>query len=212
MEKSIRYVLFDAANTLIHKADLWDKLMQVFKKHNYQISSKELKYKHKMISELIHFPDVTSKTFYNEFNAELCRLLGIVPNENLLNDIFENCKYLPWKAFEDVKYLSDIKTPIGVLSNFNKGLTKILDENLPNISFKDIIISEEERVAKPNIAFYKRAVEIIGLKPEEILYIGDSIKLDIEPALALGFQVRLIDRQCFFETSSYHLKSLKNSL
>ena len=210
MAKPIRYVLFDAANTLIHKADLWDKLGEVFTKHQYKISRKELKYKHKMISELIHFPDATSKTFYNEFNAELCRLLGVVPNTELLNDIFENCKYLPWKAFEDVKYLVEIDTPIGVLSNFNKGLTKILEEKLPTIKFKNIIISEEEGVAKPNMAFYKRAIEIIGLKPEEILYIGDSVKLDLEPALAVGFQVRLIDRECFFKASEFHLKSLKN--
>ena len=212
MKKPIRYLLFDAANTLIHKADLWDKLEEVFTKHQYNISRKELKYKHKLISELIHFPDVTSKTFYNNFNAELCRLLGIVPNTELLNDIFENCKYLPWKAFEDVTFLAEINIPIGVLSNFNKGLTKILEENLPTIKFKDIIISEIEGVAKPNKAFYKRAIEIIDLKPEEILYIGDSLKLDIEPALALGFQVRLIDRECFFEASEFHLKSLKDSL
>jgi FMN phosphatase YigB (HAD superfamily) len=32
------------------------------------------------------------------------------------------------------------------------------------------------------------------MKPEEILYVGDSIKLDMEPASATGMNAVLIDR------------------
>jgi FMN phosphatase YigB (HAD superfamily) len=211
MNKTVKYLLLDAANTLIYKPELWNKFIQVFEKHNYNLQEIELKQKHKLLSEVIHFPDVTSKDFYYEFNSELCRLLGIVPCVELLHDIFDNCKYLPWEAFEDTISLRNIDVPMGVLSNFNSGLSGLLSSKLQCITFKNVIISETEGISKPNIDFYKRAIDIIGVNPNEIMYVGDSIKLDIEPALNLGFQVRLIDRDDFYKSSSMQLNSL-NSL
>ena len=189
MEKEIKYILFDAANTLIQKPLLWFRLEEVFVKNGYSIDIRELKFKHKILSEIVPFPDVTSEFFYNEFNSQLCRLLGIIPDTKLLDEIFENCKYLPWEPFDDVYVLKDI---------------------LPNIEFRDFIVSELEGVSKPNIEFYARALNKIKFDPKEVLYIGDSIKLDIEPALTLGFQVKLIDRDRFFNHSSYQLKSFTN--
>ena len=210
MEKEIKYILFDAANTLIQKPLLWFRLEEVFVKNGYSIDIRELKFKHKILSEIVPFPDVTSEFFYNEFNSQLCRLLGIIPDTKLLDEIFENCKYLPWEPFDDVHLLKDISIPMGVLSNFNSGLEKLLSEKLPNIEFSDFIVSELEGVSKPNIEFYARALNKIKFDPKEVLYIGDSIKLDIEPALTLGFQVKLIDRDRFFNHSSYQLKSFTN--
>lgn len=210
MSNKVEYILFDAANTLLHKPKLWVQLDTVFNKHGYSVTLNELKKKHKILSEIIHFPDVTSKLFYWEFNRDLCRLLGIVPSEELLNDIFNNCKYLPWEAFEDTNILKNEKLPLGVLSNFNSGLTKLLKEKLPDVFFSHIIISENEKVAKPEVDFYKRAIDIIDVSPEKILYIGDSVKLDIEPALKVGFKVKLIDRDNFYKNSDYQINSLLN--
>ena len=210
MEK-IKYILFDAANTLIHKPILWTKLSDVFLEFGYKVNAEELKLKHKLLSEFIKFPDVTSEGFYNQFNKELLNSLGIIDTPELLEKVFSNCKYLPWKAFSDTIYLENEKRlSLGVISNFNTGLTKLLASELPNVIFKDIIISEAEGVAKPSLDFYKIALNRIGLKPNEILYIGDSLKLDVIPAKSLGFQVKLIDRENTYPSSIYSISSLKD--
>lgn len=206
----IKYILFDAANTLIYKPDLWKNFSKVLKDYGFTVDTNDLQLKHKILSEIIDFPDVTSKGFYDEFNSKLLNSLGVIEDEAILNDIFEACKYLPWTPFEDVKELSKIENiPLGVLSNFNKNLRNLLQEKLPDIHFKDVIISEEEKVAKPNLEFYHIALEKIGLKANEILYIGDSLKLDVIPALKVGFNVRLIDRQQHYKNSKYSMNSLK---
>lgn len=210
MNSVIKYILFDAANTLIHKPSLWRKLIEVFNKFGHSIDKNKLKKRHKILSEIIHFPDKTSQAFYSDFNSQLCRIMGVIPTSKIIDEMFESCKYLPWEAFEDVNHLENISLPLGVLSNFNSELEVLLKSKLPNIKFRDFIVSEVEGISKPNIEFFERAIERINIKPANILYIGDSYRLDIEPALNVGLQVKLIDRDCFFEGSNYHLKGLSN--
>ena len=49
-------------------------------------------------------------------------------------------------------------------------------------------------VEKPDVAIFRLALEQAGLAPEEVLFIGDIVPLDIEPAEAIGMRALLIDR------------------
>ena len=51
------------------------------------------------------------------------------------------------------------------------------------------------RVATTHGVYSVRAIERVGLKPEEILYVGDHRHLDLDPARALGIQAYLVDRK-----------------
>jgi putative hydrolase of the HAD superfamily len=190
---NIKYILFDAANTLIHKPALWPSMQFVLEQHGYAVPVEKLQLHHKILSEAISFPDRTSIEFYHSFNAELLISLGIIPSEQLLNDIYKACSYLPWEGFEDTEWLNDCKLPIGVLSNFNNNLPGIL-QGLFNDIFSHIIVSESLQKRKPDIDFFQRAMEVIDLPANDILYIGDSLKLDIIPGKKIGFNTLLIDR------------------
>lgn len=204
----VKYILFDAANTLIHKPTLWQNYRETLAQHGYLIDEKLLKHHHTLISETIQFPDVTSETFYAHFNTVLINSLGIVENKKLLSDIFLSCKNLPWEAFLDVEALNELHLPLGVLSNFNSSLRQLLSDKIQDVPFKHLFISEELKVAKPNVEIFEKAISTIGLNPEEILYIGDSLKLDVKPALAVGMQAKLIDRQALYPASKYSIESL----
>lgn len=207
----IKYIFFDAANTLIHKPSLWQNYLKVLKEFGYEIQEKDLKVKHKILSECIDFPDITSKQFYDEFNMQLINALGIVHTQTMIDEVFESCKYLPWEVFEDIHYLETLNQyDLGICSNFNSGLRPLVKDLMPNIAFKHIIISEDVGVAKPELEFYKIALKETGLKANEILYIGDSIKLDIIPALEVGFNVKLIDREGVYLNAKSRIESLKN--
>lgn len=205
---TIKYILFDAANTLIYKPQLYINIQGVLSDYGYDVSIKTLQYNHKIVSELYTFPDVTSKEFYSKFNAAFLESLGIVSSKDLLSSIYFSCKNLPWEAYPDTKYLLSSPLPIGVLSNFNSSLTSILSQTLPEIDFRHTFISESLGVAKPNVHFFELALQEISLLPDEVLYVGDSMKLDIIPALKLGMQAKLIDRIGNFKASQYRIATL----
>ena len=202
-----KVVLFDAANTLIYKPQLFEKLNNVLLGHQYNIPLDTLKRQHKLLSEIINFPDKTSKSFYQEFNAELLISLGIIPSKALLDDIFSACTYLDWKAFDDTKYIADLPQRKGVLSNFNSKLDMLLEGLIGRNIFSEIIISEVENVRKPSVEFYELAVEKLQVAPNEILYIGDSLKLDIIPAQKVGMRTLLIDREQHFPFANNRINS-----
>jgi putative hydrolase of the HAD superfamily len=202
-----QFILFDAANTLIHKPDLWPRMTAALATHGITVDSDELAVKHKLLSELVFFPDNTSAAFYKTFNAELLYSLGIIPTDEILDDIFAACTYLEWKPFEDTQVLRELNHPKAILSNFNKTLAVKINSAFGGI-FDSIITSEEMKCAKPSIQFYELAIDKLGCGPEEILYIGDSIKLDMEPAIKCGMQVCLIDRLNAYPKFSRRIKSL----
>ncbi len=205
---SVKYILFDAANTLIHKPQLWEKMHLSFERYGFAVPDKLLKKNHKIVSEYIHFPDNTSKDFYDLFNSELLYSLGILPNKDLLDDIFYSCTYLPWEKFSDTRILNTIQLPIGILSNFSSSLNVLIGKQFGDV-FKHIFISENYGVAKPSVLFYEKALNEIGFNPKEILYIGDSIKLDIEPSMKINFKTLLIDRENVFPVAKNRITSLE---
>ena len=203
-----KYIFFDVANTLLYKPELFIKINQVLIKHGYQVEIKYLKKVHKLLSETITFPDKTSKDFYHQFNAELLYVIGILPTNKLLEDIFLACTYMEWHPFADTDFLNQISIPIGVISNWDTSLESKLKSYF-NCDFFAIYGSQKEGLKKPSLDFYKKAIEKLECSPNEILYVGDSIKLDTEPARKLGIEAILVDRENVFP---YYKESKINSL
>lgn len=207
----IKYIFLDVSGTILWKPTIYQRISETLNDFNHSVSMEELKYKHKALSEIIHFPDRTDSDFYRYFNTELLRLLGIFPTDELVNAIFNNCTYLPWEKFEDTEILNKIDIPIGIISNFNSSLKDKLEDFFGSI-FKDVLVSEELGVSKPNIEFYQKALKSIDCQPHEVLYVGDSMKLDVEPATKLGINCLLIDRDDFYKKSIYKISSLNEIL
>lgn len=195
------------SGTLISKPSVFVSILETLTKHGITISLQELKWKHKLLSEVILFPDRTDKQFYNRFNTDLLRILGVLPTTELLDDIFENCTYLPWEIFDDAAALNELNLPKGIISNFDTSLKKKLNDYFGDI-FEHVFGSEEFGISKPAITFYEAVLNKVGLSAEEVLYIGDSIKLDMEPASKLGIKCLLIDRDRAFLNSSMRIDSL----
>ena len=204
----IQYVLFDAANTIIHKPKLWERMLTVLEANGHQISPPLLRRNHKLLSECLFFPDRTSHEFYQHFNAELLYSLGIIPTTTLLDSIFKACTYLPWEKFDDTTALHNLNLPLGIVSNFNHTLSELLHTLFGSNVFCDITVSETVGAAKPQLIFYEAALAATDILASEILYVGDSIKLDMEPALAMGMQTLLIDREQVFPHFPHRIDSL----
>jgi len=205
----IKCIALDVANTLLHKPMVLEVIHNLLLESKYDISFYTLKKHHKLVSELIQFPDVTNQDFYYHFNTELLLSLGVYPDDKLLTEIFKNCTYRDWEAFEDTKVLKELNTELVIFSNFNKGLPSLLNRFF-EVPFKHVIASESIGVAKPNIDFYKLAIKKVGIPSENILYIGDSLKLDIIPAKQLGMQTLLLDRDEFYPAYPERIVTLES--
>jgi FMN phosphatase YigB (HAD superfamily) len=193
----IKSVFFDVANTLLEKPDLFRRISATLNRHGHEIGEEELKHAHKFLSEAFIFPDKTSREFYTEFNSHLLYSLGIAPSDILLQEIFESCTYLPWHPFDDTSALSMIPIPMGILSNWDSSLRDKLKQHFP-VEFKWVLCSQDEGIKKPDPLFFKRMMDESGFRANEILFVGDSMKLDIHPALQLGIHAVLIDRMNHF--------------
>lgn len=196
-----RFVYFDVASTLLEKRDLIATLASVFARAGQAIDEPFLRERHKILTEVLPFPDKTTRAFYDDFNARLCFALGVVPTEALLADCYASCRALPWVAFDDVDVLSRFTCPLGILSNWDTSLeSKLLAAIGENVRFARVVGSETVGVAKPDPRIFTHALRDLGCAPHEVLFVGDSLRLDIAPALAQGIDAVLLDRHDTFPT------------
>ncbi|MCQ2112983.1 MAG: HAD family hydrolase [Bacteroidaceae bacterium] len=75
--------------------------------------------------------------------------------------------------------------PLVLVSNFYGNIHTILDDFRLNY-FDEVIESSVVGIRKPDPRIFSLGVEAMGMKPEEIVVVGDSFSKDIIPANSIG--------------------------
>jgi FMN phosphatase YigB (HAD superfamily) len=192
-----RYVFVDVADTLLIKPDLVDTLVRILNDAGEPVDQGLVRRNHKTLSECTPFPVQTSRDFYDRFNRELLFSLGIIPTSDLLSTIYSSLRVLQWRAADDISALGSLKVPIGIISNFDATLEERLRILVP-IPFIKIVSSQRSGVSKPSLELFRIALDGLDCPPGDVAYVGDSLKLDIEPATSAGMTAILIDRHDLF--------------
>lgn len=103
-----------------------------------------------------------------------------------------------WRIYEDVhptlRAFAQRRTRLGILSNWDHRLPPLLERLALSHYFELQIVSALEQLEKPDRRIFELAVARAGVPPEEIMYVGDHVHIDLDPARALGIQAYLIDR------------------
>jgi putative hydrolase of the HAD superfamily len=104
----------------------------------------------------------------------------------------------PWFIYPDtiptLEKLQRLNISLGVVSNFDSRLYKVLKAlNLADF-FESITISTEVGAAKPDPKIFAVALEKHDCLPENAWHIGDSKQEDYEAANAVGLRGVLLDR------------------
>lgn len=196
------FVYFDVADTLLYKEGLYEALQTSLAKFDYNFDKKIILQKHRLVSELIPKPERTTKEFYDHFNSEFLYSMGVVPRRDIVDTIFESCKNLKWKKFSDTDVIKKYRDRIGIISNWDSNLRRILS-SIFDFEFKKIIISSEVGIAKPVLGIYKKALSELNVPKSKVVYIGNSVKLDMVPAMELGMKAVLLDRDNFYPDYQY---------
>ena len=90
-----------------------------------------------------------------------------------------------------VAVLADLEargTPLYAITNFNQHKFREALERFPFLStFRDIVVSGDERLLKPDAAIYRVLLERNGLRAEDCVFIDDSEK-NVKGAEAVGMR------------------------
>ena len=102
--------------------------------------------------------------------------------------------------------------PMVLVSNFYGNVESVLADFDLRRYFRDIIESAVVGVRKPDPKIFRLGVDALGLKPEEVLVIGDSYKKDIVPAESIGCHVAWIKGKGWTadEDAQMHPNIIKN--
>ena len=99
-----------------------------------------------------------------------------------------------------------------LVSNFYGNLHTVVERYGLDHYFETIVESAVVGVRKPDPKIFQLGVDALGLKPEEVLVIGDSYKKDIVPAESIGCHVAWIKGKGWTadEDAQMHPNIIKN--
>lgn len=208
----IRYVFFDAGGTLIDPyPSVGEIYAQAGRPHGLTVSAEALQAAFRVVwgqhirragdAPMTFGRDTAStRAWWRTLVFEVLREVGFTGDRDACFVAFFTAFESPkaWRIFDDVGPVLDAlearHLPKGVISNWDFRLPPLLERLALAPRFQPILVSAFEGVAKPDPELYRRAVEKSGMPPESILYVGDHRDLDLEPALSVGLNAYLIDR------------------
>ena len=104
-----------------------------------------------------------------------------------------------WKLFPDtlptLTKLREQHIELGIISNFDTRLFTVLRGLGIAEVFATVTISSMAHAAKPSPKIFQLALEKHAVEPEEAMYVGDSLRDDVEGAAKVGLCAILLDRQ-----------------
>lgn len=95
---------------------------------------------------------------------------------------------------------------LGVISNFDSRLFRLLDGFAISCFFDPIVISTQAGYAKPAVEIFTQALAQHNLRSEEAVHVGDSLQMDIAGASAAGLLPVFIDRRGTEEETESYLR------
>lgn len=105
--------------------------------------------------------------------------------ERLLCILYDEVKNTTAHSGEVLRQLA-ADVPMVLVSNFYGNMPVVLDEFGFDGLFQGIIESSVVGVRKPDPRIFLMGVETLGLPPEEVVVVGDSMEKDILPARNIG--------------------------
>jgi 2-haloacid dehalogenase/putative hydrolase of the HAD superfamily len=96
-------------------------------------------------------------------------------------------------SVEAIEALDAAGVPLFALTNMPAEWISLVTGMSPAFTrFRDIVVSAHERIIKPDPRLYRIALDRMGLRADEVLFIDDSPP-NIDAARALGFDIHLFD-------------------
>lgn len=206
-----RAVFFDAGETLVHPHPSFPELLTLtLREEGLEVDPALIREKLYVVSdrfarsaregELWSTSPERSREFWGSVYRELLAEMGLGFGDGLARRLYATFTDLSnYRVFSDVEptleRLQSAGLTLGVISNFEEWLERLL-ESLGVTRFFDVrIISGVEGMEKPDPRIFHLALDRTGVAARDSVYVGDNPMFDVEPAAAVGMFAILLDRR-----------------
>ncbi|MCR4602380.1 MAG: HAD family hydrolase [Prevotella sp.] len=105
---------------------------------------------------------------------------------SVLDDVYSQTQHHTAHSIGVLRQLRDKGLPMVLVSNFYGNVEVVLRELGFDGLFEDVVESAVVGIRKPDHRIFTLGVQALGLQPEEVVVVGDSIDKDILPAHKAG--------------------------
>jgi 2-haloacid dehalogenase/putative hydrolase of the HAD superfamily len=120
--------------------------------------------------------------------------LGVDLDSEALSQVLYRYWAYPALFPESKRVLECSGLPVCLVSNIdNAELQSALRHN--DLHFDLVVTSEDCRAYKPRPEMFERALALLGLPPDQVLFVGDSLGSDVRGAKRMGIPVLWLNRK-----------------
>jgi 2-haloalkanoic acid dehalogenase type II len=201
----LKAVLFDLGLTLIRTASFPEIYRTILARFGVTASLDDIVRAQEATegeADIATYDENRRKEFWTNYNASLLEKLGIEEKRVFLaaqiDELWWECSQV--QVYPDVEpTLSQLRAKglkLGLVSNgFKQDLEYILGELGLEKWFDAVVCIESCNCAKPDKEIFLYALNELGVKAGEALFVGDSVVHDYEGASNVGIKPLLIDRE-----------------
>lgn len=194
----IKAVLFDLHETLVHQENpvSVEEISEHLFSRGYEVSPQQLRASWMFVA-FVDYPKYGYRNWYSYFSRIFWRL-KVKVDEKALGDIVKLLESKPYRLYSDAAEAvvkakkSGFKTAVVTTVayfQFKKAFKPIKKY------FDFIMTGYEAKCDKTNPKMYRKVLEILKVKPDEAVMIGDNIQVDILLPKQLGIHTILLDRK-----------------
>ena len=183
--------IFDYGGTLDTGGQHWGMLLwHAFERHQVPVSESQFRdayvYAERTLgrNKIIQPTDTFLQTLTKKVQLELTYLNNESYTDAIVLDVYERTKS---QTALSRRVLMQMKaSPMVLVSNFYGNISVVLQEFGLDGIFAEVIESAVVGIRKPDPQIFLLGVDALGMKPEEITVVGDSLEKDIIPAKRAG--------------------------
>ena len=185
----IKAVLFDMGNTLVDSRTTGETFRKILLEKGHDVPQEKMRDAFKKYSaepapdqEVGDRAGISTEDFYVKYNNDILKHLALVdPDPDLGKYIFDRWFqvlhiFLLPNAESTISRLKERGIKVGIVTN---GFRDEVEEVFAGLAIRpedfDLVVGcNTTGFAKPNPAPFKFAMEKLGFRPEEIIFVGDS--------------------------------------
>jgi len=183
--------IFDYGGTLDTGGQHWGMLLwHAFERHQVPVSESQFRdayvYAERTLgkNKIIQPTDTFLQTLTKKVQLELTYLNNESYTDAIVSDVYERTKS---QTALSRRILMQMKaSPMVLVSNFYGNISVVLQEFGLDGIFEEVIESAVVGIRKPDPQIFLLGVDALGMKPEEVTVVGDSLEKDIIPAKRAG--------------------------
>lgn len=183
--------IFDYGGTLDTGGQHWGMVLwHAFERRQVPVSESQFRdayvYAERTLgrNKIIQPTDTFLQTLKAKVQLELTYLNNESYTDAIVSDVYERTKS---QTALSRRVLMQMKaSPMVLVSNFYGNISVVLQEFGLDGIFAEVIESAVVGIRKPDPQIFLLGVDALGMKPEEVTVVGDSLEKDIIPAKRAG--------------------------